>query len=97
MARKRSLLWVEVKNKSVTLRDGDKMPAPDHGLSAVFFGSYSVSRAEFARWSGITFPPGEGIYGLACDFAIISRYRKVVEETAHAVIEKKGRWIEVKA
>ena len=92
---RRGLLWVEVTKQSVYLRHGPNMPAPQSGIFMTsIFGNQPITRREFARWSGIRFPK-PGIYGIACDFSVLSRYRKVVDETKVAVIERKGRWVRV--
>lgn len=95
---RRALLWVEVRGKDVHVRSGPKMPQePASAMSMLYsFGGNSFSRDEFARWSGIKFPKGDGIYGLALDFSVVAHYRRVIEETAKTVIEKQGRWFEVK-
>lgn len=80
MKAKKDMLWVEVDKTSVTVRSGAGMPSPDNGgYWMLMSGDRSVSRAEFARWSGVTFPKGEGIYGLTVKLAVVERMRKVVE------------------
>ena len=92
----RGILWVEVEKTTVSIRKGGKMPAPRDSMYLMWGPRNVIDRKEFARWSGITFPE-PGIYGLACDFSVVSRYRKVVEETKIAVTERKNKWVKLDA
>lgn len=76
----KDLLWVEVAKDSVTLRSGPQMPAPNEGYPFFTFGGNHISRKEFARWSGVKFPKGVGIYALRLKLGILRRYRKVSSE-----------------
>lgn len=79
MKPNKNVLWVEVDKDSVTLRTGGEMPEPNTGLWFSLYGDRSLPRKEFQRWSGVTFPKGEGIYGLTVKLAVVERMRKVVE------------------
>ena len=50
----------------------------------------STARVIFARWSGVAFQKGDGIYGLRCPLAVIERYRSV-EEKSYVAAEKTTR------
>ena len=75
---KPNLLWVEVGEKYVAFRDGAKMPAPTNAYFSLF-GSPTVSRKEFTRFTGVSFPY-EGIFGLSCPMTVVEKYRQVVEK-----------------
>lgn len=93
----KDLLWVEVGKDSVTLRDGAAMPDPKSLYSfSLFLGERSYTRKEFARWSGVEFPKGHGIYGLRMTLGVIRRYRKVSSEEYVAAKHTKVELKEVK-
>lgn len=97
MKHEKDLLWVEVGNDSVTLKDGAAMPEPKSLYSfSLFLGERSYGRKEFARWSGVEFPKGDGIYALHCKLSVIRRYRKVSSEEFVAAKHTKVELKEVK-
>lgn len=84
----KDVLWVEVGNDSVTPRTGPEMPKEKASvLSLLFYDRACFTRKEFARWSGLTFPKGSGVYGLQVKLAVIQRMREVVE-TEYVVAKK---------
>ena len=91
------LLWVEVTKDYVYLKDGPEMPDPVKGtFYGMMFGNTSAfKRAEFARWSGVAFQKGDGIYGLRCPLAVIERYRSVEEKTYVAAEKTTRRLVRV--
>ena|SRR5690348_330675 len=97
MKHEKDLLWVEVSKDSVTLKRGANMPNPDTGYFSMFlYHDASFNRKEFARWSGVTFPAGNGIYGLRLKLGVLRRYRKVSSEEFVAAKHTKVELKEVK-
>jgi hypothetical protein len=78
-----NLLWISVMHDTIYLRKGGKMPRehPDRSNFSLlmFGGDHGVPRKEFERWSGVTLPKGNGIYGLEVKLAAIRRVRATVE------------------
>jgi hypothetical protein len=92
----RDLLWVEVSATAVTFCPGPKMPEPDTDFPVFVFGGTHQSRKEFARWSGLTFPKGAGIYAVRVKLATMKRYRVVRSEEFVAAKYRTAKLEEVK-
>lgn len=78
---KSNLMWIDVQGDEVYVRSGPKMPKEHWGGVSTLLFSHAphYERAEFERWSGVTLPKGDGIYGLKVQMAVIHRLRDVVE------------------
>jgi hypothetical protein len=92
----KDLLWVEVGAKTVRLHDGAKMPTPTNDYLSFMWHFTSMSRAEFTRWSGLSFPKGFGVYAVRVKLAQIKRYRVVRSEEFVAAKHRTAKLEEVK-
>lgn len=84
----KGLVWVIV-NSGIVEVEGDAMPKPERELDT-WFNDHSFTCAQFARWFGVEFPKGKGVYGCRIELAVIEKYR-VVESKDYVGAERHTR------